>query len=369
MSLHVPGFHDLSPDQDDVLDIPLGRSAIITGPPGSGKTAMAVYRAKMLHDTGHPTQLLMYGSLLSSHVRNAVEKLKIDSVVDTYHRWFRSFFRAAYGRNPPADGFRYDWNECKRVMLSNPLPERDRRHFIIDEGQDLPKDLYLTLKLASQSMTVFADENQRITDDQSTIAEIAAATGITDIRSLRRNHRNTDAIAAFAATFHTGKGSDPIGNGTSRDPGPRPALDRYDTRDAAIAAIAAHERQHSTERIGVLLRYTHQVKGFYTRLSGSTKNRVQTYLNRKERGRIPIPDLSKPGISLVTWTSSKGLDFDTVFLPELQAVKDDPASEGFRMQLYVLASRARRRLFLQYSGEGTPEVVARMPVQLLDDRR
>ena len=56
----------------------------------------------------------------------------------------------------------------------------------------------------SESLTVFADENQRITGQQSTIAEIRAATGIHDTLKLTRNYRNTRPIAEFAASFYTG---------------------------------------------------------------------------------------------------------------------------------------------------------------------
>jgi superfamily I DNA/RNA helicase len=370
MGLHVPGFAGLSDDQLDVLDIPLGQSVIITGPPGSGKTVMAVYRARMLHDAGRPTQLLTYGNLLSSHVRAAVEELRVDGVVDTYFRWFHTFFRSAYGRTPPTGTeTAFDWAECLQIMVTSPPPTRKRRHFIIDEGQDMPRDFYLVLRLAGDSMTVFADENQRITTDQSTIAEISAATGISEIRDLRLNHRNSTAIAQLAATFDTGKLS-----GSSRieqpdRPGPRPTLLRYQDKNATIADISAYERAHPQRRIGVILRAAYQVKYFYTHLGGRTANGVQTYLNKKDRGKIPMPVLSRHGITVVTWQSCKGLDFDTVFLPELQSVRMDPHSEEFRMHMYVLTTRARHWLFLQYSGEGTPAVVEALPMDFIDDHR
>ncbi len=119
----------------------------------------------------------------------------------------------------------------------------------------------------------------------------------------------------------------------------------------------------------MLLPYTKQVKSLYNRLDGKTKKPVQGYLGGDDGGAFPTLDFGKPGVKLVTWASAKGLEFDTVFLLELQSVKGDPTGDDLRMKMYVLASRAKKQLFLQYSGEGVPPFVDSLPLALVDDRR
>ena len=90
-------------------------------------------------------------------------------------------------------------------------------------------------------------------------------------------------------------------------------------------------------------------------------------MKRNEPGKI---DFSKPGIKLLTHQSAKGLEFDTVFLPELQKWNTaDLALEKFRKQMYVLVSRARRQLFLSYTGSGDPAILGELPIEDLDDQR
>lgn len=363
MTSFIPSFSQLSSAQDDVLDVPLGQSLIVTGTPGSGKTIMAIYRAKMLHDAGEPTQLLTYNNLLASYVRDAVEHLGIDGVVSTYHQWFHNFFRTCYGRAAPkSDQWGYDWQACKEIILRSPLPERDRRHFIVDEGQDMPQDFYLVLSLVSQSMTIFADENQRITEDQSTIDEIKAASNISEVRELTVNHRNTSEIAKLAFHYRARRevGSSP--DLSKLESGSPPRLERTKDQDEALKDIVDLERSNPDKRIGVLLPQVKLLKSFYTRLSGKTAKPVQVYLNRSARGKLEIPKLARPGVTLISWASAKGLDFDVVVLPELQAARVDPRSELFRMQMYVLISRAKEQIIFMYSGEGEPELVTSLPI-------
>src|SRR6476620_344263 len=108
--LHLPDFSALSEEQDDVLDLPLDSSVIVTGPPGTGKTIIAIWRANMLHRSERPTLLLMYGKLLSSYTQAAVKTSGTDGLVSTYHRWFPQFFKEAYGVSPPkVDRYNFDW--------------------------------------------------------------------------------------------------------------------------------------------------------------------------------------------------------------------------------------------------------------------
>ena len=368
--LQLPDFNALSEEQDDVLDLPLDSSVIVTGPPGTGKTIIAIWRANMLHRAKRPTLLLMYGKLLSTYTQAAVEKSGIDGVVSTYHSWFPKFFKESYGQNPPMlDKYAFDWAACKRHIMTSPIPAPQQRHIIVDEGQDMPQDFYLVLRLVSSSMTILADENQRITSDQSTMGEIKAATGIQEIRTLTTNYRNTRPIAEVSARFYAG-----LPSGIPKLPpatrgGELPVLQAHKNLNDTVKQILTYERTFRDRSIGVMVPYASQVKSLYNRLSGKTRNPVQGYLSGHVGRGIPQLDFAKPGIKLVTWASAKGLEFDTVFLPELQSVKADPKSDDFRMKMYVLTSRAKRQLFLQYSGEGTPALIDELPLDLLEDRR
>lgn len=315
---------------------------------------------------GRASVLLMYGRMLSNYTADAVETLQIDGIVSTFHRWFPKFYWDLYGEMPPKSGkWTFDWRACKAKMLASPLPEPMKRHVIVDEGQDMPADFYFMLRVASKSMLILADENQRITQDQSTLDEIRAATGITDTIRLGQNHRNTRGIAELAATFYTGKPSG-IPGLPSPDTNGKPALRWHAKLHQTIDYIASVERKSAQARIGVLLPYAEQVKQYYNRLSDKTTKPVEVYLNTGGKNKIPPPELSRPGVKILSWASAKGLDFDVVLLPELQSVREDPGAEGLQMKLYVLCSRARQKLELLYSGEGEPQLIRSLPPSLVD---
>ena len=77
---------------------------------------------------------------------------------------------------------------------------------------------------------------------------------------------------------------------------------------------------------------------------------VQMYASgNKQRKTL---DFDVPAVTIVNFRSLKGLEFDTLFVPELQQHSADPTSAATRMMFYVVMSRARDELHLSYSGSG-----------------
>lgn len=368
--LRLPALEELSGAQRRVLELPLDESHIITGPPGSGKSVMAIYRAAELHrKLGEPTLLIMYSRVLSRYAQSAVEALGIGSLVRNYHAWFRDWFRTAYGVSPPmASQYHFDWLACLSRIIKSGLPAELRPHLIVDEGQDMPKEFYALLRELAATMTVFADENQQLTEDRSRIEEIQAASGIRSLVNLGRNYRNTRAVADVAATFYTGAGSPPVDLAEDAPEGQPPILAHDPALHLTVERLLHFERENPGQQIGVFLPYTRLLQSFYNRLQGKTRNPVEIYMSTRMGPRTPV-EFKNPGIKIISYTSAKGLEFDTVFLPELQANRSDPTSVNFRMQLYVMCSRAKNQLWFVYSGEGEPGVVRSLPLELLDDRR
>jgi superfamily I DNA/RNA helicase len=360
----LPSYQELSKEQDKINNLPLDGSYLVTGPPGTGKTVMALYRAQMLTKKNEHVQLLMYSRLLSQYTETAIKELGIDGVVKPFFSWFYTFYRTLYRNKPPQlEPWVYDWEAILSTVNADPPPPQSLPYLLVDEGQDLPEFFYPVARHLAQHLTVFADENQRLMEQNSTLDAIQTLAGITERFELRRNYRNTREIAMLAANFCTG-----LSTGVPDLPdrsGEKPKLVHTDSLHAAVEYIARFERNHSDLEVGVLTPTRKLQSKFVNRLAGKTRNPVQFYEGGKGAGAARL-DFEVPGIKVVNFPSAKGLEFDAVFIPELQELKDDPYSAEFKMKFYVLISRAREELYLMYSGDGEPSVLSAFPPDLVE---
>ena len=369
MSLELPTYEDLSKEQDAVLNLPLDKSHLVTGPPGSGKTVMAIYRAKALKNRfGEDSQLLMYGRVLSQYTQRAVQELDVQSNVSTFHSWFPKWYSEAYpGERPDMiDRWTFDWAKVLRRMSRKTPVARLKRHLIVDEGQDFPRELYLVLRFIADTMTVFADENQMLTDTNSTLQMIREDSDIVSEAKLTGNYRNTPQIAAVAARFHEGIQTGIADVPADRASGPKPVLQRHAGIQRWVEWLKRYEQANSTRSIGVFLPMKKHLWASYKALEGETKGPLQMYISG-DRTHNSI-DMAKAGIKLLSYASAKGLEFDTVMIPGLSRVPIQPNSPSFGMQFYVLTSRAKRELWFHHDRPGSNPVVNVLPLDLMEER-
>lgn len=371
--MRMPTFEDLSNEQELLyLTAPLDGSVLVTGPPGTGKTVMAFYRAESIIRKGKTVKVLMFNSVLKKFSAGSFPNHSVAESVSTWHTWFSEWWRKNFHQNPPMErGSRYDhdWDEAMiRLMRRAPAGFREFGHIILDEGQDFPKKFYDSINFvmnsdatdrnSRNSTTVFADENQRLRERNSTIAEIRSALGISNGREfkLTRNYRNTFQIARLAASFQvglqTGVAEMPEGNN-----GPLPALLQCRSVGASMDYIARFARQNDDLTIGVFTDNQPSQRSIFDHLRrclDDTNVKVQRYTSNGGPyfGRSENLDFTGNGtVTVLCLQSCKGLEFDVVFIPELQNFRIDPAAiDGFRMQMYVMVSRARSQLYLMCSG-------------------
>lgn len=361
--MRFPNHDDFSREQLEIYNLPLEGSYLVTGPPGTGKTVMAVYRAEMLAQKGANAHLLVFSRLLRNYIATAIDELDLDGVARTYWSWLRSFWQRQYKRRlPEPEQWKPDWQAIKTTLNKNPPPANSIPFLILDEAQDLPPDFFMVAGYLAKHLTVFADENQKLFDDSTAkLDEIQLWANISDPRfELSRNYRNTREIAQVAARFYTG-----LSTGIPELPtrqGEKPVVIQTGKLADAVDFIARYERNNASQEIGVLVPRRTLQRKFVNRLKGKTKNEVQFYDSHEPEEL----DFDVPGIKVVNYQSAKGLEFDTVFLPELQAFPEDPHGASLKMRFYVLTSRARTSLYFMYSGDDQPALLDLIPADLLE---
>ncbi|MFI6999697.1 hypothetical protein [Nocardia sp. NPDC050175] len=362
----IPSLLDLSSEQRKVIDIPFYGCHVITGAPGSGKTVMAIYRAWALATIGRAVTLFTRSNLLHQYLEQLAPDVANAYVVTTYHRWIREFWSAHFAIDPPKTGeddWSYDWIEMQRRCIFQKV--RSTTNLVIDEGQNLPVGFYQLCRIVGVDVTVFADENERIDDEQSAISEICRVLGVNaGPLALLESHRSTRQIAMLASEFSVRANGDaflPVRMG--RIPG---ILKISSLREFA-AEISQYFEQYPERSIGIICRsicLLRDVQSELTRL-GLTKY-TQAYVH-DDQYRHTV-DFSTRPIRIVTTASMKGLEFDSVFVPDLHAYTEDRTSVEARLRLFVLCTRARKDLCFAYLGPQEPAILSGIRESLLARR-
>lgn len=348
--MKLPAFEDLSKEQDLIYNLDLDGSYLVSGPPGTGKSVMALYRAQVMTFDDREPAVLMYSNVLQQYTEQAANEVQVDGFVTTFHKWFWHFWRSHYGTKPPAlagSSFDHDWATIAQQFLADPPDRKSLTDLIVDEGQDLALGFFRLAPFVATNVTVFADENQQLHDHNTTLREIQTGIGAAEHLELRRNYRNTAEIAAVAAKYYSGA---PTG---IPDPperhGDKPTMRHYTNVNEFVDFVARYAKGRSNRSIGIACPNQAIQKKMFNKLTArKLAMPVQMYVGGTKSIHRTL-DFTLSAVTLVHYKSLKGLEFDTLFVPELQQVKLDPSSASTRMMFYVVMSRARDELHLSWS--------------------
>ncbi|MFW1837896.1 AAA family ATPase [Acinetobacter gyllenbergii] len=307
-----------------------------------------------------------------------VEKSRFESSPETYKEWCVSY------RPLKIDTWKFDWEQMEDLYFELDDHQRiDWGHLIIDEGQDFEPGFYKFLQICGRqlnhgALTVLADENQRLEEERhSSLDEIKTALRITKKPErqfvLTKNFRNTTPIAKLAGHFYAG-----LPTGIPEYPeklGMQPILIKNINVDKQIEHISNILKLRGSLEVGVIVDDETDRKYFYEQLTGNLKNyQVQTYTSREFNLSESLIFDKQGVVSVLNRKSCKGLEFDMVFVPQLQKMKvEDSNLTNFKMNMYVICSRARTELiFMCDKGElESPEVLKYFPsksTQLIEYR-
>ena len=263
-----------------------------------------------------------------------------------------------------AAGYPYDWDDLAGAVLEELTRDdspRRYRHIVVDEGQDFSPTMIRSLTkavTADGSFTFFADVAQQIYGHR--FSWRSAGLEISQPWRFEENYRNTKQIAELALAltampYYKGI-ADLVSPKSPRASGPLPALVTFESVAKETRFIVNQAVTQSRVGSVAILVPTHAEKArFAAQFKPGTFVELNTELSRWK---------SASGLSIGTYHSSKGVEFDSVLLPAITATAfPDPETVGISgleyaeqtagRLLYVGITRAKSTLIMTYSGTVT----------------
>ena len=247
------------------------------------------------------------------------------------------------------------------------IPESYKVDYVfVDEAQDMTLGKMRALKaITKKAITIAADMNQKIYKTSFTWKETGIDIQGRASKSLTRTFRSTKQIVTLAEDLaKINRKNDSLKDELTEmvlpeAEGPLPRLFIFssmlkeETYLCDLAKRLLEQRMDKT--IGVICK----TKKYYYRIRAQFNSKRIPYQEVFRDGKY-IPDwrLLEPGIKLVVAKSSKGLEFDTVIIPDLDEgtypfipmrIDSDQVDEFIateRNLLYVAMTRARGSLFM-----------------------
>lgn len=253
---------------------------------------------------------------------------------------------------------------CLKIINSKPNFEKPFSHVIVDEAQDLSKAQILVItKIVSdetKSISIIADAAQRIYKSGFTWSEVGLNVRGGRTIEFKKNYRNTVPVvnAALSLLRNEKDKSDFTTVESARGGNQKPIMAYFDNWDNQCSYLKMELKKlidSNNINSTVILSRSHVGMNKIKYFLQSNNFNVEVIMNSEDI------DFESDTVKLCTLSSVKGLEFENVFIIDLN---DDviPYPPGFndeddefhisteRRLLYTSMTRARERLFLISSG-------------------
>lgn len=266
-------------------------------------------------------------------------------------------------------GYEYDWEDMAMFVyeeLKNDDTKRMYKHIVIDEGQDLSPMMLKSLVEAiprDGSLTYFGDVAQQIYGSRLSWRDAGLNLKNKKIWKFDRNYRNSKEIAKLAIEIsklpYFSEEIDFVEPIMPTASSPKPALVKFNSESRELGWIVEFaEKASEHQSVAILVRDRETVSKINNKF---IVKRVTTQILKNEMNSVKLDYR----ISVGTYHSAKGLEFDMVILPFCSSERlpkadtittfesrEEALTEEIKL-VYVAVTRARRGLIISYSGDKT----------------
>lgn len=306
----LPVITDLTIAQQAVLNEP--KPLAVSGGPGTGKSVVSLWRHIRNHSKNKKSLLLTYTKSLEAYLKASASSENTDAGINVART--------------------YDWTTNNQ---SESFAE-----IIIDEAQDVELERYRIINGLTPTVSYSADDNQMLYPSRGVKEEDLQGLFPSNSRyELSDNFRNTIEIVRFVKSMFPLR---LISDGHENGDKPRLILTNQnrEIQENVIYDIINNFKS-DTHNIALLVPLQSHVNFWYNFLT-SKGLKCSKFVNAD--GEIGIIE----NIHVTTFKSSKGLEFDTIILPDFNAYQQNISSLHVveENDYYVVFTRARRNLFL-----------------------
>lgn len=318
---------ELDDYQVKVINKKTDKSYIVKGCAGSGKSILALWKAKQIQEQNKGSYLyVVYTKALRQYMSDGIRQVGLrESNVANFDACF------SYVRNDTGKYERGDWKKGSYDYI------------IVDEAQDFSKeDIELLKSKSRKALLVYGDTAQQLykfLKNKKTVSmeDIQYFTRF-PVEQLVFNHRLPKKIARVAQYLNSE--SDELEERCTEEGTEKPKILKYSSKQEQFEEIAKLIKNKGMEDVGILFRSNAEVDEAYDYLTElGMQVEAKSFLHKDEL------NFNSDNPKLMTYHSSKGLQFENVFIPECTAEGIDD-----RNPLYVAVTRTYRSLYIMHSG-------------------
>ena len=344
---------ELDEDQIKVLMATNEKSCLVSGCAGSGKSVLALIKAQRIQkEKGDDYQIIVYTKALCNYMNAGRKILDLHNKFYFYEewRWKKTMKTYANGKSYLV----YEKDESGNKVPN--MPKAD--YIIVDEIQDFTREEILEfINATRKNFFFFGDTAQSIYQGLKNTMPVNAINRLFDCNkepknfSLYRNYRLPIPVARIAN--YIGIDLEAYDEKTYKSKETAiPKFIKYNSLSDQVVAISNIIKRSNLTDIGILLPHNKDVKTVSNMLNSKGVDHEAKFDDKENwHNNVNTLDFSTSNPKVMTYHSAKGLQFETVFLPNICPLSDSEDKKVSEQKaLYVAMTRTYRYLYIMYSG-------------------